>query len=306
MGYPVGRPAFFAQRYIRLLTKTCAAQSAGTNAFALCVIIVTTEDAKRYTGPVTFYNEQLLPILGVRKWESLDRARKAAIESGWLHYEAPPNGASKPGRYWVTIPGDVSEIPDGGCDEGQEPYPENGDGKGDDTLKAYTENGDGMQEPYPLDGDGRGYGGGELSILSLCPKEEESTSVSDSEKKKPANGKKPKSKQSAPDFDPLAVDLPFESVEFHEVWGDWVSHRIEKKKPLTPTMTKQQLKKLAGMGEQAAIKLIELVVEKGWLGLDDHGKAKEAASQPEDKPRDLSTAGIMASMADKGGIRWDQ
>ena len=73
--YPRNRPKFFAYRYTRLLVKTCAMQEIGHIAFALCVAIVHTEDAKRYKGPVTFFNGQLMPIIGVRRWESLDAAR---------------------------------------------------------------------------------------------------------------------------------------------------------------------------------------------------------------------------------------
>ena len=42
----------------------------------LIVTIAHQEDAKRYKGPVTFYNKQLMPLIGVAKWEALDKARK--------------------------------------------------------------------------------------------------------------------------------------------------------------------------------------------------------------------------------------
>jgi chromosome segregation ATPase len=44
------RQAYFAHRYCRLLTKTCAAQEIGPIAFVLCVTIAHTEDAKRYAA----------------------------------------------------------------------------------------------------------------------------------------------------------------------------------------------------------------------------------------------------------------
>lgn len=311
MMYPTGRPSFFAQRYIRLLTKTCAAQEISTNAFALCVIIATTEDAKRYTGPVTFYNEQLMPILGVRKWESLSRARKAAIYSGWLHYEAPPNGASKPGRYWVTIPNGLASLPDGGCDEHPEPYPKNGDGQSEDTSKAYPKNGygkgDDTPKAYTENGDGRGYGRGELSILCPNPKEEEAAPSPLSEEKKPAKGKRSKSKQTEPDFDPLAVDLPFDSAEFREAWSTWVQHRAENSKrwpPLKSAMVATQLKQITRMGEQRAIAMIENTVGHGWQGLREPDSSKPSTNAPNTKPVDTSTNGLMANMTEKGGVQW--
>lgn len=70
--YPPREP-FFAHRYCRLLTKTCAAQEIGHVAFVLCVTIAHLEDAKHYSGAITFFNEQLTPLIGVSKWESLDR-----------------------------------------------------------------------------------------------------------------------------------------------------------------------------------------------------------------------------------------
>lgn len=115
--YPTNRPPFFSQRYIRLLSKTCAAQEIGTNAALLCTVVAAQEDAKRYSGPVTFYNNQLLPIIGASKWETLDRARQSAVKGQWLHYEAPPSGERRAGLYWVTIPDEFNGTTDGACDE---------------------------------------------------------------------------------------------------------------------------------------------------------------------------------------------
>ena len=112
--YPQGRK-FFAHRYIRLLTKTCAAQEIGHIAFCLCVTVAHQEDAKRYKGAVTYYNGQLLPLVGVDRWETLDHARARAMDAGWLHYE--PGGTRRPGLYWVTIPDGLDDIPDTPCDE---------------------------------------------------------------------------------------------------------------------------------------------------------------------------------------------
>src|SRR5262245_8123058 len=112
------RPAFFSQRVIRLMFKTCAANQIGVHAVGLVVCIASVEDAKRYSGPVTFYNGQLLPLLGITKWETLDRARQRAVEAGWLYYDAPPSGHRAPGVYWTLIPDSVIEIPDGPVDEG--------------------------------------------------------------------------------------------------------------------------------------------------------------------------------------------
>lgn len=64
-----------------------------------------------------------------------------------------------------------------------------------------------------------------------------------------------------------AIDLPFESEEFAESWNDWVVYRKEKKKKLTPSTIKMQLKKLGSVGEIRARRMIAYSIEKGWEGL---------------------------------------
>lgn len=98
------RSAFFAHNFTRIMTKTCAAQDIGAEAALLCVVIAHLEDTKRYTGPVTFFNEQLYPLLGIATWKRLKRMRDLAVEFGWLHYEEPSRGSRSPGVYWATIP----------------------------------------------------------------------------------------------------------------------------------------------------------------------------------------------------------
>lgn len=180
------RPPFFAQKCIRAMAKSCAAQTMGQAAALLVAFIATQEDAKRYRGPVTFYNEQLMALLGIRKWDTFDAARKSAVLHSYLHYEAPPVGSrGKPGQYWAKIPAELEDLPDTPIDEGDpiaaayhrgyrdgkanrppEPYPQNGYG----TTEAYPINGDSDGDS---DGDSRGYGRGdsrgELTNLSLSP-----------------------------------------------------------------------------------------------------------------------------------------
>lgn len=113
-GYPK-RTNHFAHRYCRLLIKTCAAQDIGHIGFCLCVTIAHTEDAKRYTAPVTFWNDQLISLLGLNSWGQLDRARKKAVGNAWLAYV--PGGKGKVGKYWATIPAEFENLPDSAVDE---------------------------------------------------------------------------------------------------------------------------------------------------------------------------------------------
>ncbi|WP_417736294.1 hypothetical protein [Rosistilla oblonga] len=112
--YPT-RPKFFAQKFIRLMTKSAAAQTIGSEAMLLCCVVACQEDAKRYSDAVTYYNEQLMPLLGFGGRTRLVNARQRAVDGGWLHYE--PGGKGSPGRYWVTVPGHLDCLSDGGCDE---------------------------------------------------------------------------------------------------------------------------------------------------------------------------------------------
>jgi hypothetical protein len=64
-----------------------------------------------------------------------------------------------------------------------------------------------------------------------------------------------------------AVSLPFTSEEFKAAWKTFEKHRSEIRKPLRPTSAKLQLKLLAAMGEQRAIRAIEHTVAKGWQGI---------------------------------------
>ncbi len=109
------RPPFFAHRFCRLLTDAAVAQDIGPEACWLLTIIVHQEDAKRYRGPVTFWNEQLMPLCGFGGRGRLVAVRKKAVEAGWLHYEGGSKGRA--GAYWVLIPAGLDNLPDTNCDE---------------------------------------------------------------------------------------------------------------------------------------------------------------------------------------------
>ena len=76
------RPKYFAHKYTRLLTKACVANDITALGCWLCTVIAHLEDSRRYTGPITFFNEQLAPLLGVKKWETLEKARRLAWING--------------------------------------------------------------------------------------------------------------------------------------------------------------------------------------------------------------------------------
>lgn len=164
------RPKYFAHRYTRLMTKTCAVNDIGATAAWLCVTIAMLEDSKRYSGPVTFWNHQLMPLIGVSKWEALNNARSKAVEAGWLHYD--PGGRRQVGRYWVTIPPQFADLEDSPCDESS--YPANGD-LGSSSYPAKGGLGG------DLDGDLHGDLGGDPSYLSPNPNPNSSVATDDRE-----------------------------------------------------------------------------------------------------------------------------
>jgi hypothetical protein len=124
MNYPV-RDNHFAHKTFRLMHKASVAAEIGRDAFCLVAVVLHTEDAARYRGPVSFYNSQLMETLGFSKWDTFDKARQKAIDAGWLAYTG--FGNRKPGLYHVTIPSQYTVVEDGLMEE---LYPENGYNQG--------------------------------------------------------------------------------------------------------------------------------------------------------------------------------
>jgi hypothetical protein len=114
MKYPK-RPKMFAYKYGRLLGKTVAAFDIGADTCYMLMQIVLQEDAKRYSGPVVFWNHSLSNICGFGSPKRLINARKKAVEAGWLHYEK--GGKTRAARYWVTIPEGCLDMDDAPMDE---------------------------------------------------------------------------------------------------------------------------------------------------------------------------------------------
>lgn len=68
-------------------------------------------------------------------------------------------------------------------------------------------------------------------------------------------------------FDPLAVDLPFDSKRFRQSWSDFAEQRAASKHPLSKAATARILSKLAGWGEAKAVEAIDTAIENGWRGV---------------------------------------
>lgn len=111
------RPPHFAHKFCRKLTKTAVANTLGPEVCWLLTVVAHQEDAKRYSGPVTYWNDQLMAVAGLGSVGRLNRVRTAAIKSGWLFYK--PGGKSKVGQYWVIVPEWAEKLSDGSSDESE-------------------------------------------------------------------------------------------------------------------------------------------------------------------------------------------
>ncbi|VTR96019.1 Phage replication protein O OS=Rhodopirellula sp. SWK7 GN=RRSWK_03022 PE=4 SV=1 [Gemmata massiliana] len=114
------RPSHFAHKFTRLLLKACVANELGPQATLLLIAIAHTEDAKGYRGPVTFWNPQLFPLIGVNSEATFKRIRSKCKEAGWLVHHDGAHG--KIPVYWVTIPGAYGGWDDGPTDETQDDF----------------------------------------------------------------------------------------------------------------------------------------------------------------------------------------
>ena len=87
-----------------------------------------------------------------------------------------------------------------------------------------------------------------------------------------SNHKPVSNNQVKPKQTPLT--LPFADEDFVDAWNDWINHRKEKKKPLTPTSIKIQLHKLEDMGVDRAIEAIDFSIANGYQGIFEPNKQK--------------------------------
>lgn len=93
--------------------------------------------------------------------------------------------------------------------------------------------------------------------------EAEAEAEAETESKSDAESKS----ETETETDSAGPSLPFESPAFAEAWANFRTHRKQIKKPLTPLAETMQLKQLAEIGEQRAIRAIEHTIAKGWQGI---------------------------------------
>ncbi len=155
------RPPFFAYRFCRLLAKVCLANEIGPEACWMLTIIAHTEDAKGYRGPVTYFNEQLFPIVGLGSVSSLLRVREKCVTAGWLTHI--PGTKGKAAQYWVNIPKQFEGVADSATDEKPSEYKSDIPSAGDEQSGEKAER---KRKATGKKAEGNRKESGELSSLS--------------------------------------------------------------------------------------------------------------------------------------------
>jgi hypothetical protein len=161
--YPRREP-YFGNRFLRTLTKCAVAMELGGDACWLLTVVVMQEDACRFRRPVTFWNQRLCDLCGWADDRTLVRTRSMLVGSGWLNYQAAPEGTRKPGAYFVTIPAEAEGMDDP-TEEGPRPTPDDGRDGGRDggrsvgrSVGRYGGRDGGLFVPVPTPIPGPGSG----------------------------------------------------------------------------------------------------------------------------------------------------
>jgi hypothetical protein len=78
-----------------------------------------------------------------------------------------------------------------------------------------------------------------------------------------------KSRKRSPSTPQVLPSIPSEldTPAFHIAWDEWIQHRKEKGRPLTPSTASKQLHQVGAWGEARAIAAIDYSILKGWQGI---------------------------------------
>ena len=76
----------------------------------------------------------------------------------------------------------------------------------------------------------------------------------------------------------MPMAFPFDSDDFKETWQMWEEERRKRKKPLSETAIKIQIKRMRGFTEKEIINALEEAMEKRWATI--YPKKDKATNQP--------------------------
>lgn len=232
----MSKPPFFAQKFIRLLTKTASAQELGPSACWMLAVIACQEDARYYRGPVTFYYSQLMPLCGFTSPKQLRAAIQTAVDLGWLEYTAGRKG--KPCYFSVCIPERFGEVDPSGCDESSI-------FTSDSEVNAETNSTDSLPIRTPK-GERKRKRNGHASTPSPNPNPKEGA----------------QSELSGKCATKCAVECPEGLAP--SIWQDWLTVRKGKR---LPQLTKSIMDRTEREAAKAGLTLVEAITEsaeRGW------------------------------------------
>jgi hypothetical protein len=268
ISYPK-RETHFAHKTFRLMHKASVAAEIGRDAFCIVAVVLHTEDAARYRGPVRFYNAQLMETLGFAKWESFAKARQRAIDCGWLVYSG--DGKRSAGQYFVTVPEGYGDICDSPIEESSpESYPANGYKQGyDQGYKA---------------GYDRGYKEGITGgTIAGQPGIRSGDDVGEPYYPNPNPNPSPENA--------VVSSLP---ERLCQTVNEWLAYRSQGKKAYKPAGVQSlvsRVSKLATVhGDDAVAGLFERAMANGWQGWDHD--VEKLPPKPESR---VATAADLAS-----------
>ncbi len=66
---------------------------------------------------------------------------------------------------------------------------------------------------------------------------------------------------------PAALPKELDTPEFRETWADWIQHRKEINKPMHSVQARRLLKRLAKLGVEVSIEMMDYTMTQGWQGL---------------------------------------
>jgi hypothetical protein len=277
------RDQFYAQKYSRLLAKICLANELGADACYFLTTIASLEDAKRYSGPINFYNTQLMPIIGQSREETFRKVRAKLMAAGWLHCEIPPNGARKAAIYWTTTPEQYSDIEAGSLDEDSSEY-ERGHCDGFKfaidhlTDQPHTTELCDIQLNSTQKRTLKRCRSDVEAMLKRCRSDVEAMSKRTASLPNPIPNPIPNPETSEGpvpgvlDVDEKrieAIQIPesLNTPEFIEAWNEWGRYLAEKGfQPVSFTIRKQ-LEQLAIVGPNKAIAANDKSIASGWKGI---------------------------------------
>jgi hypothetical protein len=222
------RSNHFAHKFTRLLFKACVANELGPEATLLLIAVAHTEDARGYRGPVTFWNAQLMPLIGAKSESAFKRIRDRCAAAGWLAHL--PGARGRPAGYWVSVPARFAGWDDGPTDEqpgdyiattganAPAPDPESGRQVGGIRARSDLESG--------RNSDGIRSQSGPPSSLSLSLSQEKTPlpQAGAGAGGTAGAGGKPEEKPQA-DFDPTADVNPW-FTKFGELVAAWVAAKL--------------------------------------------------------------------------------